>query len=480
LRALRLTITPGILNMNLMKKALATLLLLLMGLITGRAQNPAPQATTLQQGMTLHQVAFIDVNIIDVEMGRLRRNQTVYVEDGVIKTIRKAQTARLPKGTLRINGRDKYLIPGLADMHIHHTSSGAFADGAQPPLYDEKDLLLYLVNGLTTVRNMAGTAFDLTIKSKLSKGEIIGPHYYTSGPALVTGKRGFTVSSPEQAAAVIAEQKKAGFDFIKVYCCFTKENQEIYDRILEAAQAQQIPAVGHIQIRLPFEDALKLRSIEHLEHLPRYFHDEFPDLKKHQELVKKLLESKTVICPTLTPFELYKLSDEKALAKYLKKPEMRYFSALQFDEEMNLLQAKKSYLNDPAQGKDMKQMYDAAMRYVYFLHQQKIPLILGTDSGGIFPLAPGFSVHRELELLTRAGLSPMEALRTATVNVARFLGNADKRGSIAEGKDADLVLLDQNPLVNISNTRTIRGVMIGKTWIDSPAIANILLKLKKR
>jgi imidazolonepropionase-like amidohydrolase len=196
--------------------------------------------------------------------------------------------------------------------------------------------------------------------------------------------------------------------------------------------------------------------------------------------VKKLLHSKAVICPTLTVTELYKLFDDKALTEYLAKPEMSYFSTPGFNEEMKLLSNKKSYLNDKKQGEDAKWLYELSMRYVYFLHQQKVPLILGSDSGGIFPLAPGFSTHRELELLTQAGLSPLEALQTGTINVARFLGNADKRGSVAENKESDLVLLDNNPLVNISNTREISGVMIGKKWMNKTAIERILLNLKKR
>lgn len=457
-----------------MKKPLAFILSLLIGLVTAQAQK------TSEQGKVLPQVAFVDVNIIDVEQGRILKNRTIYIENGIIKEIRKAKTAKLPQGTVRIDGKNRYLMPGLADMHVHHSAQGAFGTGSEPPLYDEKDLLLYLVNGVTTVRNMAGSEYVLKLKNRLSKGEIIGPHYYSSGPPLVTGKRGFTVSSAQQIATVIAEQKQAGFDFIKVYCCFTKENQELYDKIIETAEANQIPAVGHIQFHLALEDALKLRSIEHLEHLPRYFNNEHPDKDKHQDQIRKLLQSKTVICPTLSPFALYELFDEQMLAKYLTRPEMHYFSTLLYDEEMKLLRDKKSYLNDKAQGEDIKHMYEEAMRYVYFLHQQKIPLILGTDSGGIFPLVPGFSIHRELELLTQAGLSPMEALQTGTVNVARFLGNFNKRGSIAETKEADLVLLDKNPLVNISNTREIRGVMVGRNWIDKTAIKNILFNLKKR
>jgi imidazolonepropionase-like amidohydrolase len=454
-------------------KSLVSLLTLLV-LVTGRAEKPAEGVKTL------HRVAFVHVNVIDVDEGRLLPDSTVYIEDGVIQSIREANDARLPKNTFRIDGKNKFLIPGLADMHIHHTAQGAFVSGSPPAMYDEKDLMIYLVNGITTVRNMAGSPQDLVIKKRLSTGQLLGPHYYSSGPPLVTTRAGLIVDSPQRVSEVIVQQRQAGYDFIKVYCCFSKANKELYDRLIETAKANNIPAVGHIQFHLPIDDALKLRSIEHLEHLPRYFKNALPDIEKHGDLVKKLLESKTVICPTLTPSEVYKLFDDKALAEHLAKPEMSYFSVPMFDKEMALLKEEKSYLNDKDQGESIKELYELAMRYVYFLHQQKIPLILGSDSGGLFPVAPGFSIHRELELLNQAGLSPLEALQTGTINVARFLGNQDKRGSVGERKEADLVLLDQNPLINISNTRAISGVMIGKKWIDKKSIEKILLSLKKR
>src|SRR5436190_14125122 len=112
-----------------MKRALATLLLLQMGLVTGRAQNP------LEQGKALYPVAFVDVNIVDVNKERILKNRTVYIEKGLIKAIRESKDAKLPQNTFRIDGKNKYLIPGLADMHIHHTAQGAFVSGSQPPLY---------------------------------------------------------------------------------------------------------------------------------------------------------------------------------------------------------------------------------------------------------------------------------------------------------------------------------------------------------
>lgn len=279
-------------------------------------------------------------------------------------------------------------MPGLADMHVHHTGSGAFITGSEPPMHDDQDLLLYLVNGVTTVRNMSGMAADIAIKRKLAGGEILGPHYYSSGPPLISVDRGLFIDTPQKARDVVAAQKKAGYDFIFL--------------------------------------------------------------------------------------------DEKTLTDYLARPEIAYIPKSSYDEEMNDIRKHESFLNDEKAAAGTKQMFELGMQYAYFLHRQGIPFILGSDTGGIFPLVPGFSIHGELELLNQAGLSPVDALRTGTINVARFLGNSDTRGSIAENKDSDLVLLDENPLDSVSNTRKIRGVMIGKTWIDKAGIGRILLRLKKR
>jgi len=123
-------------------------------------------------------------------------------------------------------------------------------------------------------------------------------------------------------------------------------------------------------------------------------------------------------------------------------------------------------------------MDDIGMQYACFLHRQHVPLILGTDSG-VMGYALGFSVHRELALLNQSGLSPMDAPQTATINAARFLGIEKTSGSIAVSKVSDLVLLDEKPLVDIANTRKIRGVMVGRPWFDREALDQVLARLKK-
>lgn len=439
----------------------------------GQADRPHPP-------MALDRVTLVHVNVVDVVRGRLLADRTVYIEAGTIQLVRESGAAGFPQDAFVIDGGDGYLIPGLADMHVHHTASGVFAADDEPPLYGEEDLLLYLVNGVTTVRNMAGTRLDLSMKRRLARGEILGPHYYTAGPPILSGRSERAITTVEGARDAVASQRRAGYDFIKVYCCFSEENRAIYREILAAAEDHQLPVVGHVQTRLSGREAFRLRSIEHLEHLPRFFEHEPRGSPKRLVVTRELLESGAFVTPTLAPFEVYRLLDDGVRDERLKEADIRYASESQYDGVMRSLREGRSYLQDPEHARMTKELFELSTRYTRFLHEQGVPLMLGTDTGGIFPLVPGFAVHRELELLNQAGLEPLDALRTATINVARFLDNSDTRGSISEGKAADLVLLDDNPLLDISNTRTIRGVMIGKTWIDRPAIDGILQDLRKR
>lgn len=453
-------------------KLLTIFCLIFFGALDIKAEEPFENAKKLSK------VAFADVNVVDVEKEKILPHRTVYIEDGRIKKITETKDAKLEKDVFLIDGREKYLIPGLADMHTHFTGAGAFSSGIEPPLYEEKDLMLFLVNGVTTVRNMAGNEQDAKIKDKLAKEKLLGPHYYSTGRAILTATPetglGLVIKTQEEAFNTVLDQKKAGNDFIKIYCCFQKKNKEIYDKILETAKANKMRVVGHIQFFLPIEDALKLESIEHFEHIVKYFNEETPDIEKHQSIVQKFLDSKTFICPTLSVFEPSVVEISKT--EFLAKEESNYLAKSIYESIK-----KPDYKGlDEETLEFVKKIYDLEIQYTYFLFRQKIPFILGTDSGGVNHLVIGFSIHRELELLNQAGLSPIEALQTGTINVAKFLGNSDIRGSIVENKESDLVLLDKNPLVDISNTKKISGVMIGKYWIDKASIEKILVTLKKR
>lgn len=191
--------------------------------------------------------AFVNVNVVPMDQEQILRNQTVIIRDGRIIEIGLAAKTKVPKDAFQIDGRNKYLLPGLADMHIHSFS-------------DDSDLLLYIANGVTTVRNMAGSARHLKLREQLAKGEILGPTYYTCGTYLM----GF--NNAEASKRIVDEQSRSGYDCVKIYNMLDW-TQDAYDAALDAAQKNKVPAVGYLPRNLPIEATLKTgrQTVEHTE-----------------------------------------------------------------------------------------------------------------------------------------------------------------------------------------------------------------------
>lgn len=411
---------------------------------------------------TLDSVTIQAVNVVDVDAGTVLRERDVLIRNGKIVSLSASSAAPLPGRT--IDGRGRFLLPGLADMHVHHYTGD---DDAQ--LYDDDDLFLYLVNGVTTVRNMTGSERDLRAKKEIASGKLIGPRYYTSGPHL-----GFWIETVTEARAAVEEQHRAGYDFIKVYSGIVKP---AFRAIVKTAEQLNMPVVGHPQVRLGHDENLRLRSMEHLEESLLLFDRRPPDPILHGTFARRLAGANVFVTPTLHVSTFYDCVTPAGRERLLRRPEMRFLSDYWYERVSD--PEDRAYRNLGRLGlSDLKKTHDLGLQFAPFLHRNGVRLLLGTDV--MWFSVPGFSVHDELELLVRAGLSPRDALMTATSNVAAFLGPAHHGGRIAAGKNADLVLLNANPLADIRNTRRIAGVMIGPHWIDRAAIDTILERLQKR
>lgn len=402
------------------------------------------------------------VNVVDVDAGTIVPERDVFILNGKISSISPASAAVTPGAT--IDGRRRFLLPGLADMHVHHYTGD---DGAQP--YDDDDLFLYLVNGVTTVRNMTGSERDLRAKREIVSGKLIGPRYYTSGPHL-----GSSIETVAEARAAVLEQHRAGYDFIKVYSGIVKP---VFRAIIETAQRVGMPVVGHPQVRLGEDENLRLRSIEHLEESLQLFGRRPPDPALHGAFASRLARANVFVTPTLHVSTFYDCVTAAGRERLLRRPESRFLSDYWYDRVSD--PKDRGYRNLRRFGyARLKKTHDLGLQFAPFLQRNGVRLLLGTDVTWF--AVPGFSVHDELELLVGAGLSPRDALMTGTSNVADFFGPAHNSGRIAVGKNADVVLLDANPIADIRNTRRIAGVMIGRHWIDRAGIARILERLRKR
>ena len=402
-------------------------------------------------------LAIVNVNIIPMDSERILESQTLIVEKTKIIKIGPSSLVKIPKSAQIIDGKDKFLVPGLMDMHVH---------------LEESDLQLFLANGVTTVRNLNGDETHLELRRKVAQREILGPKIYTSGPLISGSEINWKIKavpkSQEDVKNIVKEQRKLGYDFIKAYDGLTKE---IYDALIEEAKKQNIKVVGHIPKEVSLSGVLKAgqASIEHIEKIVKdHFGSEY-DFEKAKKVSEMIKLSGTFVCPTVALQENYYLNSHGKFLKNLDNPEMVYVNS----EIMKWWKSQTTPQNNsPALNKRYKDFYNFQLKLTKLLLDNNVPLLAGTDTPNL-GMVPGFSIHEELRNMVAAGLSTYKALETATSNAAFFLGKENEIGLVKEGMLADLVLLEKNPLVNISNSKTISGVIVQGKWYSKHNLLSI-------
>ncbi len=408
-------------------------------------------------------IAFVNVNVVPMDSERIVPAQTVVVRADRISKVGPFDTTEIPEGAVQIDGSDKYLMPGLVDMHVH--------------LQDEHHLTLFIANGVTAVRNMWGSKLHLKLREQIKKGELIGPTIYTTGP-LIDGNppiwpESTVVETPEQAAQVVAEHKKAGYDFIKVY---NRLSLECYDAIIEAAVKYETPVVGHVPSAVGLEHALAARqySVEHLSGYGDFLRTEESsswvqiDEAKIQHIAQATREAGTFNCTTLVVNEKMMMSSGD-VEQELKRLHMKYISPLQKQMWFSLWPKRTEDPNRSRKFSNMKRMTKS-------LHDAGARILLGSDTPNPY-VVPGFSLHEELQNLVDAGLTPYEAIKAGTYDAAEFLGELDEFGTISTGLRADLVLVEDNPLEDIGNLARRVGVMARGHWFPQSELRAMLDKL---
>jgi len=422
-----------------------------------------------------HVTSFVHVTIVPMDREVLLEDQTVVIANGRIREIGQSERIKTPDKSVVIDGHGKYLMPGLADMHTH--------------TWDENDFTLLIANGVTTIRNMFGDPMQLEWRRRIEAGDLVGPTIYTAGP-IIDGNPPIwpgsaVVETAERAREVVAEQHKAGYDFLKVYSGLSKE---AYDAVLEAAKKIRMPVVGHTPIPVGLAHVLHsgIRSIEHLTGYETALVKEQADTPDQSRWTRvdetrfaaiagETAKAGVWNCPTFTVYQNRATPGEpEFVQKMLDRPEMRYVSpetVQSWRPENNFIKSfspariVSQRQSDPTRKKFVKALYDAGAR-----------LLLGTDYPNPF-VVPGFSIQAELRNFVEAGLSPYEAIRAGTSGAAEFLGAGKEFGTVAVGRRADLILVEGNPLKDVANVSRRAGVMIRGKWLPQADLTAMLEKL---
>jgi imidazolonepropionase-like amidohydrolase len=414
--------------------------------------------------------AFVDVSVVPMDSDQGLDHQTVVVDGDVISVIGPVSETAVPEGARVIDGTGKYLMPGLADMHVH--------------ISNEDEFLLFVANGVTTVRDMWGDEDRLAWRAGIERGDILGPTIYTSGP-IIDGNppwiEGSTVvESTEDAERVVAEQKAAGYDFVKVYDLLTAD---AYADIVAAAEKHGMPVVGHVPDAVGLGGVLDAgqASIEHLRGYSAALASDpekvthgsedwaMADTSKMRALAEATQEAGVWNCPTLVVGQKWVQPEEQ---RALSEQTVMRFIAPAVRDEWN---PDTSYLSSfPAEKlAAVEGSHRERLLMTLALHKAGARLLLGTDCGNPFVVA-GFSVHEELANLVDAGLTPYEALLTGTRNAAEFVGASGEFGVVAAGARADLVLTVGNPLEDIGAVAQPAGVMVRGVWLNREELAGRL------
>jgi len=399
-------------------------------------------------------VVFVDVNVIPMNRDGVLEHQTVIVRGDRIAEMGLAAQLRPPAGATTIDGRGKYLMPGMTEMHGHLPNPTAGAE------LTENVLFLYVANGVTTVRGMLGNLAHLELKARIARGELLGPRLWVAGPAL----SGNAAPTPEAGRRLVEEQQAAGFDHLKIQEGLSRET---YDTIVATAKRLGMRFAGHVPDAVGLYHVLESgqASIEHLDNYVETVGG--PDSAADTQIARVVAATCAAhawTVPTLALWETFLGTDDSAALA--ARAELRYVpQAWRASWAEQLAQMRKT-----APPNDQRLATLALRRRILTaLQTAGCPIALGTDSPQLYSV-PGFSILREMRSLTAAGLSPQQILDEATRQPARYFGAEQEFGTVAPGKRADLVLLDASPLADLTNIERRAGVMVNGRWLPEADI----------
>jgi hypothetical protein len=402
----------------------------------------------IKNNPAFHNTSYLitNVNVVPMSKDTVLMNKKVLVKNGIIEEIADSITE---DGIEVIDAKNMFLSPGLIDMHMH--------------LWDEYELGLYLANGVTTIRNLWGMPIHLRVKEAINNQEIIGPMFFTTSPKL-TGQNDYgddkvQIGTPEKAKELVKQYKKRGYDFIKTNAGLP---ENIFNAIIEQSIESEISIIAHPSREISYKSHFhpQIASIEHAEEIIQQALKYQLDSAKIEPIVQLYVLNKKSFCPTLTGY--YKIFEmleegqnvlESDLVHYINPLIQSVDSKVQYDRWAGEKENNSSIIEN------INRQHKFHLYILKRMNEEGVNIVCGTDAG-IGITAPGYSIHQELKLYQDAGMNSYEVLKTATVNPSNTHEAFKKLGTIENGKWANFILSQKNPLTNLNTLSHPEWVMI--------------------
>ena len=426
----------------------------------------------LVQAQTKGEFLIKNVHIVDANNKVIIKNQDVVISGEKITLVENTKKERTA-GTV-IDGSGKFLAPGLWDMHTHNWWQLHFSD-------------LYVSNGVIGVRNMyTPMSMIKPVTDSIQNNLILGPYYVAAGRVIEGSDPEFpdwlVVDKVEKIKSALDTLQMEGSDFVKIY---NKVPRQVYFELVKEARKRGMRVEGHVPMEVSVLEASEAgqESFEHLLGIPELctsdtlFKDRFKNnwfaavmnsddyatLKLDESIAAKnlslLRKNKSWVCPTLAVWHAYFNSD----LPFDKDPNLEKMPSEMKDfwmGELNKYRKKDATYKEKARLK-----YSNLQKVVHLLYKNQVPVLVGTDAMNPF-VYPGFSLHKELQLLKECGIPDAEVFKMATVNAVQFLKLENEYGAVKPGLNASLILLTANPLEDISNTQKIESVFVKGNKVD--------------
>ncbi len=392
------------------------------------------------------------------------RDHTVVIEGRRIAAVGPAASTKAPDGATRVDGRGKFLLPGLTEMHAHFPGPQAIQTYGEA--LADRFLYLNVACGVTTLRGMIGGPRDLIVREEVARGARLGPQIFTAGPSV----NGNSVPDLRAAWRTVTEQRAAGYDLIKIHPGVPRA---AFDEVARVARAEGIPFAGHVPAAVGLKHAMEagMRTVEHLDGYVEALQKDGTTLPEQtgffgSAIAETLDEAKIAplaaatraagVWNTPTQVLLDNLFAGPTLDEVAARPEMKYMPKAMLDQWRTGAAQFRGPGFDAAKA---RQFVELRRKLIRALRDAGAGLVLGADAPQVFNV-PGFATLRELESMVAAGLTPFQALQAGTRNPPLVLGVPESFGTVAAGKRADLLLLDADPLADIRNVWKRAGVVL--------------------